>query len=125
MTSCSGCICPTFTHILTYNENVFGTLKEIFGFFGFLGISIMCFTLTSNFFIKNHLHKISSGFLLATGFTSLMWIIYGIMIFSIQIIISQIIIIVCLLIIIFFKMYYFYRDRRLLERATTGISIDR
>ena len=75
--------------------------------------------------VKNHLHKISSGFLLATGFTSLMWIIYGIMILSIQIIMSQIIIIVCLLIITFFKIYYFYRDRRLLERATAGISIDR
>ena len=107
MSYCSGCMCPTFTHILIKDDNYFGTLKEVFGFFGFLGTAMISFGLMCHFFLNGSINKISSAFLCGVFFISSIWIVYGIMIFSIQLILSQLIIILCLLSTGIYKIFFF------------------
>ena len=112
----SGCICPTFTKIITKDVNTYNILKEIFGFIGFISIAMLYLSFIGIHFISGTLLLIPSEYLIGIFITSLFWLVYGVMILSFQIILCQVLIIPPIIGIGIYKTYKFYANKKLLRR---------
>ena len=109
----SGCVCPSFVNFLHMNEHTFNIIKEILGSMACIISAFLFIPSIVHMFIKGNTENFSITFLIIFFMGCVFWLMYAIMIFSIQTILLEIFLIINLCIISVYKRVLYYKKKRL------------
>lgn len=108
----SGCICHSFVNVLHVNEYTFNIIKEVVGTIACIISAFLFIPSIVRMFIKGNTENFSVEFLIIFFTGCIFWLMYAIMILSIQTILLEIFLIINLCIISVYKGILYYKKQR-------------